>query len=87
MITDGETARVSWQPTGTTPQFGMRCRIPGQGQGSGMSLPTPIDPRSSAQNELPLPLEAQAAQIMAGLGVKISGYAEAGINLVCSAPK
>ena len=56
VITDGETAKVSWEPMGNFPQFGMTCKIQG-GQGFGMSIPVPIDPRSSAQKDLPLPFE------------------------------
>jgi len=95
VLTDGETAKVSWEPLGTMPRFGMRCRVPGGGQGFGMSIPVPFDSRSSAQNYIPLPFEdgakvrmdmskSQAAQIISRAGMSMSGYGEIGINIICS---
>ena len=95
VTTDGETAKVSWQPMGTMPQFGMRCSVPGGGRGFAMSIPVPFDPKSSAQNELPLPFEdgakirmdmakSQAAQILSQGHMALTGYSEIGINILCS---
>jgi len=97
VITDGETARVSWEPTGNMPQFGMECRLNGQ-KGYGMSIPVPMDPHSSAVNELPLAFEdgekitadvanTPAAHVIsgAGLGMSMSGQSEIGIHIECPA--
>lgn len=94
VTTDGETAKVSWEPMGTVPQFGMTCTIKGA-KGFGMSVPVPIDSRSAAQKDLPLPFEdgakvhadmanTQAAQIVSRAGMSLSGYGDIGINITCS---
>jgi hypothetical protein len=94
VVTDGETAKVSWEPSGTPPPFGMKCSVGGQ-KGWAMSMPVPINPSSSAQKDLPLPFEdgakiradmatTKAAQILASGHVTLTGIGEIGINIICS---
>ena len=99
VLTDGETAKVSFILQGRSPSFGMRCRVPGmKGSGSGMSLPSPVGPSSGQTGDMPLALEdgahvrfeakdSPAAAIMAKAGASLSGFTDAEIRLECPAPK
>jgi hypothetical protein len=92
--TDGLTATLRYAIEGTLPSLGMQCRVPGQGQGYGMSMPVPVDTRGNVPPAATMPLrdgaeitfdmaQSQAAQMVAGSGVRITGQAK--LRLECPA--
>jgi hypothetical protein len=85
--TDGLTATLRYTIEGTLPGLGMQCRVPGMGQGYGMSMPVPVDNARQCATGTTFPLrdgaelvfdmaQSQAAQIVAGSGVRITGQAK-----------
>lgn len=92
--TDGLEATLRYAIEGTLPSLGMQCRVPGAGQGWGMSMPVPVDTRGSTPPAATVPLrdgaefvldmaQSQAAQMVAGSGVRITGQAK--LRLECPA--
>ena len=92
--TDGLTATLRYTIEGTLPGLGMQCRVPGAGQGYGMSMPVPVDTRGNVPPATTFPLrdgaelvfdmaQSQAAQMVAGSGVRITGQAK--LRLECPA--
>src|SRR5207253_10729750 len=88
--TDGLTASVQFELTGTMPSIGMQCKIPGVGSGYGMSMPVPMNSAKSPPITLPLKdgaefkydqSESEAAKIAARGGVTMSGPGI--IRIVC----
>ena len=87
--TDGLTADVGYELTGTMPSIGMRCTL-AQGSGYGMSIPVPMNSGKMPIAKLPLRdgaevefdmAQSEAARIMARGGVTLTGKAT--VRLVC----
>ena len=88
--TDGLTAEVTYELTGTPPSIAIKCTIPGAGSGYGMSLPVQIDSGKVPVAKMPLKngaevvfdmAQSEAAKILAGGGVTLTGTAT--VRLVC----
>lgn len=92
--TDGITATLRYAIEGATPGMTMTCRVPGGGQGMGMSMPVPVV--GAAPSGLSVPLRdgaevvedmanSDAARMMAGSGVRMSGQAKMRLRVECPA--
>ncbi len=82
--TDGLNAEVTYELSGKPPSLGMKCKIPGAGSGYGMSIPVQIDSGKVPIAKLPLKdgaevvmdmAQSEAAKILAGGGVSLTGTA------------
>lgn len=84
ITTDGLIAEINYEVMGTHPSIGMKCTIPGVGTGTGMSIPVQLNAGKVPLTKLPLKdgatevmdmAQSEAAKILAGGGVTLTGTA------------